>query len=349
MAFIVATLVQVLILMPTLSLGAGLGAASSCPVKQCSSGKGTSFQQLQAPIESATPCEEVSNFEVSFLPGHFVCTKCDSSACKDCGVLCDLSSCMGQFFSQECWCEGSSGGHEVAFCDSRCSDGLCGEKDKICRPKSKACDPWWWCDSEPPVNLAQRSTARLRSRAGQKTLSVAQQSKAQSQSQSSEKLQSAVQRLDVARQQAKQRAESRRTSQQQKALMNATLPAELSSLSFSDGRFECFSGALPPKTKDAEGFFWIERGYIVLDAATCTGAQYNHKCYCWDNYKRLKGEDPLTSEVQCDDSCGMGLCEGRTCSSQPPSVVVAKVQASQNGSEHQTEQTMKVETEALDD
>merc|ERR1719277_1112284 len=90
-------------------------------------------------------------------------------------------------------------------------------------------------------------------------------------------------------------------------------------LQLKPARFTCTSAAMPPKVQDPGTFFEVNRGYIVFDKASCQGSTFETTCYCWDNFLRLSGDDPIASEMMCDTSCSLGPCDGRTCSSNPPS------------------------------
>jgi len=93
---------------------------------------------------------------------------------------------------------------------------------------------------------------------------------------------------------------------------------DMSLFSFKLGSWECGRGAFPPKIQDPVTYLWNERGYIVFDSPSCKGGEFDTKCYCWDNFEYLQGNDPKTSELHCDSGCGLGPCAGNTCSSSPP-------------------------------
>jgi len=44
-----------------------------------------------------------SQYNLDFKPGLFTCTKCDKG-CPTCNIVCDLASCIGEFYQTECWC-----------------------------------------------------------------------------------------------------------------------------------------------------------------------------------------------------------------------------------------------------
>lgn len=87
---------------------------------------------------------------------------------------------------------------------------------------------------------------------------------------------------------------------------------------FKLGSWTCGSAALPPQVQDPVTFMWQDRGYLVFERPSCTGGEFDTKCYCWDNFLLVSGQDPLTSEFQCDGGCGLGPCAGKTCSSGGP-------------------------------
>merc|ERR1719277_1198388 len=89
-------------------------------------------------------------------------------------------------------------------------------------------------------------------------------------------------------------------------------------LQLKPARFTCTSAAMPPKVQDPGTFFQVNRGYIVFDRSSCQGATFETSCYCWDSFLRLKGEDPITTALMCDQSCTLGPCDCPTCSTNPP-------------------------------
>jgi len=329
-----------LLLLALLASAASLPPAApphQCPVKSCQ--KGTPASLLQSSVaksappppsgdsanealKSEKPCEEVSSYDVEFIPGHFTCSKCDATSCPDCSVLCDLSSCVGEFYTTECWCDtgsgmsGPAGEPTTAFCDEHCSGGVCSSDGYACRTRQTACEPWWWCGAPPPTSFLQLASSDSAREEGSKRLlggrAKEKEGVATKRRQLQARLRSAL--LDAS-------SASRKRLQRSLSLSktSSALPPELDSLKFQDGRFVCESGALPPKTKNPETFMWVERGYLVLDRRSCQGSLFTHTCFCWDAVKYQKGLDPLTSEFRCDQTCGWGVCEGRTCGKKPPS------------------------------
>jgi len=304
-----------------------LASPLACPVRNCQK-KTTRFQAAESTEheawESQTPCdEELSSYTVNYGPGHFTCMQCDVSACPDCSILCDLSSCVGSFYTQECWCQTGDQNSDpaVVFCDEDCGGGVCDTPGFQCGSRYEACQPWWWCGAPPPTSFLQRRTGHQRSGA-----TATQRS-------SSAAARSLSQRLEAWRSQAQ--------------LASSALKAP-EKLHLQAGRFECETAGLPPKTRDPKTMVWVERGYLVLDRETCQGSTFEHDCFCWDNFRRLRGEDPLTSEFKCDSKCKWGGCEGRTCAKEVPKAVKKPVLAQPMSTQTRMEWRMPVVMEAVD-
>eukprot|EP00747_Dinoflagellata_sp_TGD_P168457 gnl/TRDRNA2_/TRDRNA2_194865_c0_seq1.p1 gnl/TRDRNA2_/TRDRNA2_194865_c0~~gnl/TRDRNA2_/TRDRNA2_194865_c0_seq1.p1 ORF type:complete len:435 (-),score=82.25 gnl/TRDRNA2_/TRDRNA2_194865_c0_seq1:116-1420(-) len=117
------------------------------------------------------PDTGMSMYEVVWKPGHFTCLSCDPGTCAGCDVMCDLSSCIGQFYTTECWCEKDTSlrlkqpiwwfrkydsrflTNSIVyqmFCDPDCKGGICDTDGLQCKIRSEACKPWWWCTLPPP-------------------------------------------------------------------------------------------------------------------------------------------------------------------------------------------------------
>eukprot|EP00425_Heterocapsa_triquetra_P028825 CAMPEP_0195110696 /NCGR_PEP_ID=MMETSP0448-20130528/93648_1 /TAXON_ID=66468 /ORGANISM="Heterocapsa triquestra, Strain CCMP 448" /LENGTH=294 /DNA_ID=CAMNT_0040147419 /DNA_START=95 /DNA_END=976 /DNA_ORIENTATION=- len=281
---------SVLLCVAGLAAGANAGV---CPVSNC--GLGSALLQANATVRTArahaggASHQEKADgkYEVDYTPGHFICNKCDASACKDCSILCDLRSCIGEFYTQECWCnrESMPGQETRLLCDPTCSGGLCDAQGQTCARREDACKPWWWCGAPPPKAFLQRGSSQKRLLA-----------------------------------QGQAAAGSRRsgTGSLAQVASQAADAGGLAGLSFRPSKFVCRSGALPPKVRDPATFLWVHQGYIVLDQNTCEGDTLSSQCYCWDNFRNLMGKDPLTSEFMCDSECGLGPCEGRACGRRPP-------------------------------
>lgn len=334
--------------------GGGAAAASAAALLQTdrtSSGSGgsgaPSLGDAGGALESEKPCQEVSSYDIDYSPGHFTCSKCDATSCPDCSVLCDVSSCVGEFYTNECWCDSGGGGpgqpkseSVTAFCDANCDGGVCSTPGYSCRPRTVACQPWWWCGAAPPTSFLQRLRARRVSS------SAAAKAATATERRQNTMLQQA--RLESARSEQGLRLREQRRL---RALAGVALPAELGSLSFKESRFICESGALPPKTKNPATLLWVERGYLVLDKRSCEGSEFVHTCYCWDSYKYQKGLDPLTSRFQCDPDCRWGVCEGRTCSHKLPPPLPRFFAAATRylPGQLRTDTTMDVSMDSIDD
>jgi len=228
-------------------------------------------------------------YGADYKPARFSCTMCDTMLCESCAVFCDVRRCMGEFYKQECWCEDTTPGSlaktQKVFCDGDCMGGVCDTPKLKCRKKSAACKPWWMCG---PLQFLQRR-ARVQ-RHGQ--LRASSQSDAHNR-------QAPVPGAPPAA-----------------ALPNLT--AAKTRFEFKLSRFTCESAAMPPKVWDNMHFQWVDRGYLVFDKQACVGTVFEQKCFCWDKFKYLSGEDPLTSEMQCDPACSLGACAGRMCGRNPP-------------------------------
>lgn len=254
--------------------------ADSCPVGNCIG--------LQArPVNTTSDEDAGGPWNVLYKPGHFICKKCDISACAGCAMLCDLNSCVGEFYKQQCWCEDGPKTHKV-LCDNDCTGGVCDTPRFQCRSRESACHPWWWCGMAPPKTGPTDATLVTANTAGS--------------------FQGFLQRR-ARRQQLRSMARSSEA---------AAAVADLGSLNLKMGRYDCFSAAMPPKVWDDQTVMWVDRGYIILDRRTCQGDLFDKRCFCWDRFKYLSGQDPLTSELLCDRRCGMGPCAGRTCGFEPP-------------------------------
>lgn len=307
-----------------------VGAKETCPLRNCGVGGSTDpLADTRPAYESQQPCdEEMTNFSVSYSPGHFVCMKCDSVACPGCSLLCDLSSCVGQFFTQECWCH--SGGDatskpNIVFCDESCGGGVCDTPGTQCATRFAACNPWWACGAPPPTSFLQKGRGAQRLHTSTKS----------------------QQAMSMNRRMEAWRSES--TAKTEAALASAAPAASYpETVSFVASRFDCQSGALPPKTRDPKTLLWVERGYIALDRDACEGSSFSHNCYCWDEFKRLRGQDSLMSEMKCDHECKWGGCEGKTCSANQPAPPTAAPAATEPAQQIRIENTMPVVMEALD-
>jgi hypothetical protein len=270
-------------------------------------------------VHETDPDSGVSLYNLAFKPGHFMCSKCDTGTCPNCNTVCDLSSCVGEFYTQECWCRKESQVklktptwwfrqydsrwllHDTVrrtHCDSDCSGGICDMPGLQCKKREEACRPWWWCGLNPPTEELREKTQDDWPTGFEYTESMTFVQE------SAVKTPSFLQR---------ESSEVRRSGGDQEFEAN-----DFGLFSFKLGSWECERAAYPPKIQDATTYLWNERGYIVFDSPACKGGEFDTKCYCWDNFEYLQGNDPKTSELHCDSGCGLGPCAGNTCASSPP-------------------------------
>jgi len=315
---------------------------SKCPNKQChlKEQKRTSLLQLEAqehlrepqvPLPLKTTAERpfndkvhdvdpdtgISLYNLEFKSGHFICSKCDVGSCPDCNTVCDLKSCMGEFYTQECWCRKDSQVelqtpmywfrqydarfllHDTVkrgFCDSDCTGGICDMDGLQCKKREDACQPWWWCNLQPPSEIKEQDKWPT---GFEYTTSMTFLQEEES---------TAVERSFLQRQEQKVEAQGEPEFEKN----------DFGVFSYKTGSWECGQAGLPPKVQDPVTYLWKDRGYIVFDSPSCKGGEFNHKCYCWDEFEYLKGNDPKTSELHCDAGCGLGPCAGNKCASSPP-------------------------------
>jgi len=272
-------------------------------------------------VHETDPDSGVSLYNLAFKPGHFMCSKCDTGTCPNCNTVCDLSSCVGEFYTQECWCRKESQVklktptwwfrkydsrwllHDTVrrtHCDSDCTGGICDMPGLQCKRREEACRPWWWCGLNPPTEEMREKTEDDWPTGFEYTESM-----------------TFVQEAAVKTPSFLQRgtSEVRRSGATGDQEFEAN---DFGLFSFKLGSWECERGAFPPKIQDATTYLWNERGYIVFDSPACKGGEFDTTCYCWDNFEYLQGNDPKTSELHCDSGCGLGPCAGNTCSSSPP-------------------------------
>lgn len=243
-----------------------------------------------------------SLYNVDFKPADFTCLKCDVKTCETCNVVCDLSMCVGKFYEHECWCRKDTSVRLETplwqfrdfdsrflvddsvhrfFCDKKCGQGVCGLKGIQCMSREEACHPWWWCNLPPPKEE-------------QKTEWPTDQ--------------------------------YRETFMQKESFLHKVMKKsktqfeknDLDAFKFKNGRWVCDSAALPPKIQDSTTYLWKDRGYIVFEGHSCKGMTFEHQCYCWDEFKYLRGDDANVGAFKCDDKCLFGSCEGQTCGDKPP-------------------------------
>eukprot|EP00929_Paragymnodinium_shiwhaense_P018385 TRINITY_DN12891_c0_g1_i1.p1 TRINITY_DN12891_c0_g1~~TRINITY_DN12891_c0_g1_i1.p1 ORF type:complete len:292 (+),score=59.05 TRINITY_DN12891_c0_g1_i1:90-965(+) len=185
----------------------------------------------------------------------------------------------------------SCAGCDKVLCDVSQCVGQFGGDD------TQGCQPWWWCsgDSPPGDNLgAYSGFLQNRARPGKSHSRQLQLHQA-----------SGASALQVS---AASGAAARRE----------TSTAEESGLSMKPSRFICTSAAMAPKVRNPRTMQMDEQNYIVFEKSSCKGSTMGTKCYCYDNYAYLGGEDPKTSELKCNPDCNEGMCDGRTCAHEPP-------------------------------
>lgn len=280
-------------------------------------------------VHETDPDSGVSLYNIAFKPGHFMCSKCDTGACPNCNTMCDLASCVGEFYTQECWCRKESQVklktptwwfrqydsrwllHDTVrrtHCDSDCTGGICDMPGLQCKRREEACRPWWWCGLDPPTEEMREKTDDDWPTGFEYTESMTFLQEA------AVKTRSFLQRAT---------SEVRRTGSEERELSTKGDEQKFEAndfglFSFKLGSWECERGAFPPKIQDPNTYLWNERGYIVFDSPACKGGEFDTKCYCWDNFEYLQGNDPKTSELHCDSGCGLGPCAGNMCASSPP-------------------------------
>jgi hypothetical protein len=122
-------------------------------------------------------------------------------------------------------------------------------------------------------------------------------------------------------------------------------------LNLKPSRFVCKKAAMPPKVLNPQTFQNEPRGYMVLEKSSCHGSVFQSKCFCWDSFRLLAGQDPLTTELDCNPQCDAGPCDGRTCGTTPPAAVTRKPPQMDNRPPmppaRQTEEVMVPEDEAI--
>mmetsp|Transcript_39293 Transcript_39293/g.94494 ORF Transcript_39293/g.94494 Transcript_39293/m.94494 type:complete len:382 (+) Transcript_39293:138-1283(+) len=317
--------------------------ASNCPVRSCRS-RGESLLQteesstyINTPIELHIAAEEGKShrvnertgrsvFDINFSPGHWTCSKCDSKACKNCNVVCDLRSCMGEFYSQECWCrkkselkidrplwkfrseDGQFLEESVArfFCDKNCAGAQCDIEGLQCMKREEACRPWWWCQGLEPPKEAQPAKPGwgdgMAFSALQANATVKRSLLKQHPAPSEEAPPAALLQTEHA-----------------VALSDPAEPNDFKAFNFENGVFTCGEGGLPPRIKNPTSMMWEDRGYIIFEGQSCTTiAPSRTKCFCWNEFLRIQGKDPLMSEFMCNEDCTTGPCAGNTCSVEKP-------------------------------
>jgi len=292
--------------------------AKTCPLANCQSqnedisdgSSGTSsehydytysFLETSSKSTSAAKASSNKGCGQTFTPAHFSCTSCDLTSCKGCkNVVCDLAKCTGKFYKQECWCKKPLNPKALKFfCDDDCTGGLCNTGGLTCKSRESSCKPWWWCKLPPPKEPDSflQKTASDQDACGPR-----------------ESSKSLNEQLEKARLQL-------RTSsflQESNGGSSMAIKRQIDDFSFSGGQWVCESALLPKPDEDPVTLAQYPAGFVVLDGRTCTGDFFKSKCYCYDKFLYLRGEDPKVSELTCDDKCGLGDCGGKTCGKEPP-------------------------------
>jgi len=288
-----------LLLVPCLVAGATV-RARTCPLGNCqnsynadtpraSEGDGAHYNYDFLELASTkSKAKSQMGCGQTFTPAHFTCSSCDKQTCSGCNnVICDLSKCIGKFFSQECWCKAPLNPKvDKFFCDDDCSGGSCNTKGLTCQTREKACKPWWWCKLPPPKESFLQKMTSTRSGACAKRESSAHLNE----------------RLEKARAQLKTTAIKR----------------QIADFDFQPGEFVCESALLPQPDEDPVTLAEMPAGFVVMDGNTCSGGFFKKNCFCYDKFLYLRGQDPKVTELQCDAGCGQGPCGGRTCGTEPP-------------------------------
>lgn len=270
-------------------------ALNQCSGKQASPGDGDSLLEVSSSTKGGCGPK--------FTPAHFSCSSCDVGTCSGCNnVICDLSKCIGKFYSQECWCTKPLNPKvEKIFCDSDCTGGLCDTKGLTCKTRESACKPWWWCKLPPPKEEPESFLQKMSSRQG----SCGKQ-------ESSSVLNARL---------AKDRKELHAASLLQESnhgTQKKGMKRAIETFDFQPGQWGCESAMMPPPDEDPVTLQQYAAGFIVFDKDTCTGSYFKQKCFCYDKFLYLRGADPKTSELDCDAGCGQGPCSGKTCGIHPP-------------------------------
>jgi len=272
-----------------------------CPLLECNPGATTPKPE---PFSLTPPMCLVYGAE--YKPARYTCTMCDTMLCEGCSIFCDMKWCMGEFFKQECWCDDTTdplAKTKKVFCDGDCMGGVCDTPKLKCRKKSAACKPWWMCG---PLQFLQRRAKIQRHGRLRKTLQSGGRGR----------------QAPVAGAPPGAPPGVPPPGAPPGAPLPPGMAPNLTALQtrfeYKLSRFTCESAAMPPKVWDNAHFQWVDRGYLVFDKQACVGTVFKQKCFCWDKFRYLSGDDPLTSELQCDPACNLGVCAGRTCGKNPP-------------------------------
>lgn len=303
-------------LVPCLVAGATV-RANTCPLANCQShnedGEGSSsgsdgdyhytYSLMETSSKRSSETAKARSQKgcgQTFTPAHFSCTSCDVSSCKGCkNVVCDLAKCIGKFYSQECWCTKPLNPKvNKFFCNDDCTGGLCDTAGLKCKTRESSCKPWWWCKLPPPKepdSFLQKATSK------QKSCAPRESSK-----RLNERLEKARSHLHAS------------SLLQESSESNRAVKRQIDDFSFSSGSWVCESALMPKPDEDPVTLAQYPAGFVVLDGRTCSGGFFKSKCFCYDKFKYLRGQDPMVSELSCDEGCGAGDCAGKTCGKEPP-------------------------------
>jgi len=279
---------------------------NSCPLAECqnrnNAADGLSFMELSSTRSTSTSKAGCSGN--TFMPAHFTCSKCDTSTCKGgCdNVVCDINSCVGKFFTQECWCKKPlNKAVDKMFCDSDCTGGLCDTKGLTCGSRETSCKPWWWCKLPPP----KEPSSFLQTSACAKK----------------ESAQSLNERYNQAKKEHAGHLSSASFIQEKSKVQSGK--RQIDAFTFAEGSFVCESALLPKPDEDPVTLAHSAPGFLVLDGRSCKGGYFTGKCFCYDKFLYLRGKDPMVTELMCDTGCGLGDCAGKTCGVEPPQTLPA--------------------------
>eukprot|EP00927_Polykrikos_kofoidii_P025316 TRINITY_DN22771_c0_g2_i1.p1 TRINITY_DN22771_c0_g2~~TRINITY_DN22771_c0_g2_i1.p1 ORF type:complete len:327 (-),score=37.26 TRINITY_DN22771_c0_g2_i1:32-982(-) len=164
---------------------------------------------------------------------------------------------------------------------------------------NKACEPWWWCGRPPPGDSIGVSAGVSFISSGHSFLR-------------------GLRKLQGGRSRRVRAARLDATANSKIADGVANVAASLSQLKLKPGRFECSSAAIPLERMNPMTMQQKHADYIAFEAKSCKGSTFETICFCYDKFRYLARQDPLTSEFFCDQSCAQGPCDGQTCGAKPP-------------------------------
>merc|ERR1719456_1487772 len=225
------------------------------------------------------------------------------------------------------------------WCDNDCRGGICETDGLQCKRFEEACKPWWWCNLPPPrtdnlvpkdgwpAGFSYEATMTLLQK-NKTTTTLLQKNKEKKKllARRQKLLRTSLvkryqRRLDAFRKKEVKRI--KRQLQRNPSLLQRTQqmtqqmttsgsggtkfePNDFGKLNFQNGRFMCEMAALPPPVQNPATYLWDERGYIIFKKDSCKEVVFDSKCFCWNQNAYLKGQDPMTSEFSCDNTCKWG-------------------------------------------